>query len=139
LVGADHLLPDMQADILIADKAFDAEQRILEPVAAAGKSAVIPPKANRTSPREYDQHLYNARHLIENFFANWSNSAPSRPATIKRRATFSPPSTSPLALCGSIGRHTLMQSGSSLRFRTLLHGRCGRLLPLGCRHHMPFI
>ena len=40
----------MQADILIADKAFDAEQRVLEVLAAAGKSAVIPPKANRTSP-----------------------------------------------------------------------------------------
>jgi transposase len=59
----------MQADILIADKAFDAEQRVLEVLAAAGKSAVIPPKANRTSPREYDQYLYNTRHLIENFFA----------------------------------------------------------------------
>jgi hypothetical protein len=52
LVGADHLLPDMQADILIADKAFDAEQRVLEPLAAAGKTAVIPSKSNRTSPRE---------------------------------------------------------------------------------------
>jgi transposase len=69
LVGADHLLPDMQADILIADKACDAEQRVLEPLAAAGKSAVIPPKANRTSPRQDDQHLYNTRHLIENLFA----------------------------------------------------------------------
>ena len=69
LVGADHLLPDMQADILIADKAFDAEQRLLEPLAAAGKTAVIPPKANRKAPRGYDQHLYIARHLIENFFA----------------------------------------------------------------------
>jgi len=69
LVGADHLLPDMQADILIGDKAFDAAERVLEPLAAAGKTAVIPPKANRSSPRSYDQHLYNARHLIENFFA----------------------------------------------------------------------
>ena len=52
LVGADHLLPDMQANVLIADKAFDAEQRVLEPLAAAGKTAVIPSKSNRTSPRE---------------------------------------------------------------------------------------
>ena len=69
MVGADHLLPDMQADILIGDKAFDAAERVLEPLAAAGKTAVIPPKANRSSPRSYDHHLYNARHLIENFFA----------------------------------------------------------------------
>ena len=35
LVGADHLLPTMQADTLIADKAFDADERVLEPLAAA--------------------------------------------------------------------------------------------------------
>jgi transposase len=69
LVGADHLLPDMQADMLIADKAFDADERVIEPLAAAGKSAVIPPKANRRAPRRFDRHLYKARHLIENFFA----------------------------------------------------------------------
>ena len=69
LVGADHLLPEVQADTLIADKAFDAEERVLQPLAAAGKAAVIPPKANRRSPRDFDRHLYKARHLIENFFA----------------------------------------------------------------------
>jgi hypothetical protein len=38
LVGADHLLPTMEAATLIADKAFDADARVLEPLAAAGKS-----------------------------------------------------------------------------------------------------
>jgi transposase len=37
LVGADHLLPDMQADMLIADKAFDADGRVLEPLAAPAR------------------------------------------------------------------------------------------------------
>jgi transposase len=69
LVGADHLLPTMQADMLIADKAFDADQRVLEPLAAVGKTAVIPAKANRCEPRHLDQHIYKERHLIENFFA----------------------------------------------------------------------
>ena len=69
LVGADHLLPTMEADKLIADKAFDADERVLEPLAAAGKTAVIPPRTNRASPRDYDRELYAARHLIENFFA----------------------------------------------------------------------
>ena len=59
----------MEADTLIADKAFDADARVLEPIAAAGKVAVIPPRTNRSSPREYDRALYAARHLIENFFA----------------------------------------------------------------------
>jgi hypothetical protein len=54
---------------LIADKAFDAEERVVQPLARAGKAAVIPPKANRKNPRPYDRDLYQARHLIENFFA----------------------------------------------------------------------
>ena len=69
LVGADHLLPDMHADVLIGDKAFDADQRVREPLAVAGKTAVIPSKANRQSPHPFDRDLYKARHLIENFFA----------------------------------------------------------------------
>jgi transposase len=69
LVGADHLLPEMQADALIADKAFDADKRVIEPLTAAGKTVVIPPKSNRRSPRTYDRDLYKARHLVENFFA----------------------------------------------------------------------
>jgi transposase len=69
LVGADELLPDMAADVLIADKAFDADKRVIEPLAAAGKTAVIPSKANRKQPREFDRDLYAAWHLIENFFA----------------------------------------------------------------------
>ena len=56
LVGADHLLPGMQADVLIADKAFDADARVLEPLVAAGKGAVIPPKPNRKVPRKFDRH-----------------------------------------------------------------------------------
>jgi transposase len=69
LEGADALLPDLAADALIADKAFDAEERVLRPLARAGKTAVIPPKANRKEARAYDKDLYKARHLIENLFA----------------------------------------------------------------------
>ncbi len=69
LVGADHLLPQVQADTLIADKAFDADERVIQPLQAAGKIAVIPPKRSRRSPRDYDHELFKARHLIENFFA----------------------------------------------------------------------
>ena len=69
LLGADHLLPTMNADMLIADKAFDADERVIEPLSAAGKAVVIPSKANRKVPRDYDRELYKERHLIENFFA----------------------------------------------------------------------
>jgi transposase len=69
LEGADHLLPSMEADTLIADKAFDADERVLTPLDAAGKAAVSPPRAQRRIPRDFDRDLYKARHLIENFFA----------------------------------------------------------------------
>jgi transposase len=68
LAGADVLLPPLGAPILIADKGDDAQARVLTPLDAAGKTAVIPPKRNRTQQRAYDRPLYQARHLIENFF-----------------------------------------------------------------------
>ncbi len=69
LEGADQLLPDVAADVVLADKGYDADERVIEPLQAQGKTAVIPPRRNRKSLREYDQELYKARHLIENFFA----------------------------------------------------------------------
>lgn len=69
LAGADKLIPVMKANMLIADKAFDADERVIGPLAAAGKKAVIPSKANRKRPRKLDRNLYAERHLIENFFA----------------------------------------------------------------------
>jgi transposase len=38
-------------------------------LAAGGKTAVIPPRANRSSLRDYDRQLYGEHHLIENFYA----------------------------------------------------------------------
>jgi transposase len=69
LVGADALLPALEAETLIADKAFDADQRVREPLAEAGKTVVIPPRQTRKAPRAFDKDLYKARHLIENVFA----------------------------------------------------------------------
>jgi transposase len=68
LQGADALLPHMKAPMLLADKAYDADERVLMPLAAAGKTAVIPPKSNRKIQRGYDKEIYKERHLIENFF-----------------------------------------------------------------------
>ena len=66
--GADVFLPQMQADTLLADKAFDADKRVIEPLLKAGKTPVIPSVAGRKHPRPYDRELFAARHLIENFF-----------------------------------------------------------------------
>ena len=70
LDGADALLPQITAPTVIADKSYDAGDRVLAPLRAAGKTAVIPPRRNRTERRAYDRDLYRARHLIENFFCN---------------------------------------------------------------------
>src|SRR5439155_647960 len=66
--GGDALLPQMQASTLLADKAFDADERVITPLLAADKTPVIPPKSTRKTQRPFDKELYKARHLIENFF-----------------------------------------------------------------------
>lgn len=68
LEGADVFLPQMEANTLLADKAFDADERVIALLRAEGKTAVIPPKSNRKIQRDYDKEIYKARHLIENFF-----------------------------------------------------------------------
>jgi transposase len=68
LDGADVLLPQLKSNTLLADKGYDADERVLIPWKQAEKTAVIPPKANRQVQRAYDKELYKARHLIENFF-----------------------------------------------------------------------
>ena len=78
LEGADVFLPQMQADTLLADKAFDADKRVIEPLLAAGKTPVIPSMPGRKNPRPYDKALYAARHLIGISFATSSSSALSQ-------------------------------------------------------------
>ena len=71
LAGADALLPEVVKHVqaVLADRTYDAQTRVLDLLGQAGVTSVIPPKANRTQPRPYDKYLYQARHLIENFFA----------------------------------------------------------------------
>ncbi len=75
LQGADVLLPQIQADIILADKAYDADERVLLPLAEAGKTAVMPTKSNRKIQREYDKELYKARFLSKTCSSSSSNTA----------------------------------------------------------------
>ena len=68
LEGADAFLPQMHADTLLADRAFDADARVIEPLRAERKTPVIPCTPSRSLKRPYDEELYKERHLIENFF-----------------------------------------------------------------------
>jgi hypothetical protein len=69
LEGADVFLEYFEADALLADKAFDADELVLRRLEKQGVEAIIPLKSNRKIQRKYDKELYKARHLIENFFA----------------------------------------------------------------------
>jgi len=70
LQGADALLPEILGHIqaFLADKAYDAKERVLDLLEKYKIQAVIPPKANRIEQREYDIEMYKWRHLVENFF-----------------------------------------------------------------------
>ena len=68
LVGFDALAGAIASDVLIGDKGYDADRRVRAVLAAAGKTAVIPPRRNRRNPTSYDKELYKKRHHIENFF-----------------------------------------------------------------------
>lgn len=63
------MLIDTPGQTVIADKAYDAQARVVEPLLNKGKGVVIPSRSANKRPREHDRHLYQARHLIENFFA----------------------------------------------------------------------
>ncbi|MFV0243428.1 MAG: transposase, partial [Qingshengfaniella sp.] len=58
LDGADVLIDEIDADILIADKGYDADQRVIDRLEAAGIIPVIPSKSNRKASRNYDKALY---------------------------------------------------------------------------------
>lgn len=59
----------MKAAMLLADKAYDADERVISLLQTQGKTAVIPSTATRKIIRDYDRDIYKERHLIENFFA----------------------------------------------------------------------
>jgi transposase len=69
LQGFDGLADTIQAEVVIADKGYDADKRVRAVLAQAGKTAVIPPRRNRKNPASYDKELYKKRHHIENFFS----------------------------------------------------------------------
>lgn len=62
-------MADIEAGALLADRAYDADERRRAVLKAQGIEPVIPSKSNRNESIDYDKELYKARHLIENFFA----------------------------------------------------------------------
>lgn len=66
-VGVEPLITNLDFEALIADKAFDNNALRAE-LNQRGALAVIPSKADRTTPILHDAEMYKWRHLVENFF-----------------------------------------------------------------------
>jgi transposase len=61
------LIEGIDAEWLLADKGYDSDA-IIEKAVSQNMKIVIPPKRNRKVQREYDEYLYQLRHLVENAF-----------------------------------------------------------------------
>ncbi len=66
--GAEKIFSLVHAQAIIADKTYDADIRVIEPLQRVGRTVVTPSKRSRTMPRFYDRYLYKAHHLTQNFF-----------------------------------------------------------------------
>ena len=64
---ATETLGAYKAKVLLADRGYDSDA-IVEKAEKAGMKAVIPPRKNRKTQREYDKELYKLRHFVENAF-----------------------------------------------------------------------
>jgi transposase len=65
--GADMLATVQQGDVLLADRAYDADSLRLE-MAARGAWANIAPMPQRKHRPPFSQFLYRFRNLVERFF-----------------------------------------------------------------------
>ena len=68
LVGADALLPKVAADAFLADKAYDADERVIQKL----KSKILFQLYRLNLMQKTSEYniLYKCQHLIENFSKN---------------------------------------------------------------------
>lgn len=67
ITQAEALVIDLDFDRLIADKSYDADDFIQLIIEEHEAEVVIPSRAKRKNPRDYDVHFYKERHLVECF------------------------------------------------------------------------
>ena len=72
ITQAAELLSGFENAQVIADKGYDANFLISQ-IENQKCTPVIPPRSSRKTPREYDDHVYKERHLIECFFGKIKN------------------------------------------------------------------
>jgi transposase len=64
---ANALIEGFEAEYILADKGYDSDA-FLQTINDSGAIAVIPPRKNRITPREYDRVIYKDRNLVERLF-----------------------------------------------------------------------
>ena len=79
ITQAEALIVDYQGQYVIGDKAYDAAS-FLQVILSQGAVPVIPPRSNREVLRQYDDHLYQERHLVECFI--WWSASSTKSNTI---------------------------------------------------------
>ena len=67
IIQAPALIQGLDPDMVIADKAYDAND-FIQMIQGMGAMVVIPVRSNRNQQREYDHHWYKDRNLVERFF-----------------------------------------------------------------------
>ena len=67
ITQAEDLIAGFEFERAIADRSYDANA-FLHRIAEKEAEAVIPARKNRQEQREYDEHWYKERHLVECFF-----------------------------------------------------------------------
>ena len=66
ITQAEALIAELSSENVIADKAYDSDD-FVQLILDSGAAPVIPSKSNRRVSRQYDEHLYRERHLVECF------------------------------------------------------------------------
>jgi transposase len=65
---AQALLDQIESAAVLADKANDADT-LRGYISRKNAKAVIPPRSNRMTPRDFDRHQYRNRNVIKRFFS----------------------------------------------------------------------
>jgi transposase len=88
LEGADVLLEDLAADILLGDKGYDADERVIERLEVQGKTAVIPPRRNVPVHEHMTRICIRLGISLRTFLPNSSNIERLPPAMTSEPETF---------------------------------------------------
>jgi transposase len=67
ITQGDELIKGIESTTVLADKGYDSNA-FVKTIEEQGCAAVIPPRRNRKIKRDYDEHIYKERHLIECLF-----------------------------------------------------------------------